>query len=185
MRAVGRPAAECVGPTGVSSAATSGAAKTHLAPHLARSTNTVSPALACPRSTRALGCAPPPAARGRLPACESPEEPCWYCDPPAPQARTEMRLRSGLTCGQSAGPRRSASVRQACRGRPRQGAAKPHLARHWARSPHTVSPPLTCPRSTGAPGAHINLSIVLAECGDGAVSRGDRRCQPERTAKPT
>jgi hypothetical protein len=41
-------------------------------------------------------------AAGRLTACESPEEPCWYSDLPAPQARMETRLRSGLTCGHPA-----------------------------------------------------------------------------------
>jgi hypothetical protein len=43
------------------------------------------------------------------------KEPCLYCDPPAPQARSEMRLRSGLTCGQSAGHRRQVCDRQAPR----------------------------------------------------------------------
>src|SRR3954467_5236098 len=59
-----------------------------------------------------LGGAPAWSSRtiGRLPACESPKEPCVYCDLPAPQARMEMRLRSGLACGQLAGPRRTAPV---------------------------------------------------------------------------
>src|SRR3954464_6827251 len=53
-----------------------------------------------------LGGAPAWSSRtiGRPPACESPKEPCLYCDLPAPEARMEMRLRSGLTCGQPAGP---------------------------------------------------------------------------------
>src|SRR3954465_8252898 len=92
-----------------------------------------------------LGGAPAWASRtiGRPPACESPKEPCLYCDLPAPQARMEMRLRSGLTCGQLAGrrrTRRSSRARpQVCRVRPRQALRKPHLACALARSTNTVS----------------------------------------------
>ena len=88
--------------------------KPRLACDLARSTNTVSSGsdVATP-ATRISRCALVASSRipGRLAACESPEEPCLYCDPWRRRRAREMRLRSGLTCGRSAGQRMTNAVR--------------------------------------------------------------------------
>ncbi len=104
---------------------------------------------------------------GRLPVCESPKEPCMYCDPPAPQARPgdaapkrPHRRAVGRLAHRAipraqrqpcrAQPHRRAGGRlahqailrvrrQAWRARPRQALRKPHLACHLARSTDTVS----------------------------------------------
>ena len=114
---------------------------------------------------------------------------CWYCDPPAPQARREMRLRSGRTCRQPAvpldrewpgGSRRGARARR----RVEQGhvsAAETASRRgDLARSTNTVSSGLTCPRSTRA--RSLELSTRPAAGLPKGASAGQRQRQPSAGA---